>query len=56
MASAIPLECQMPGEGYDFQDVTALFVEAAAGMSRIDSSSGRDDADCDVGFARRDAA
>ncbi|KAF9480902.1 hypothetical protein BDN70DRAFT_877091 [Pholiota conissans] len=28
MASAIPVECQMPGEDYDFQDVTELFVEA----------------------------
>ncbi|KAF8959765.1 Mak10 subunit, NatC N-terminal acetyltransferase-domain-containing protein [Flammula alnicola] len=30
MASAIPIECEIPGAGYDFQDVTSLFVEAAA--------------------------
>lgn len=32
MDNGIPVEFEMPGEAFDFEDVTSVFEQAAAGM------------------------
>jgi len=35
MENALAVEFEMPGEGYAFDDVTSLFLQAGTGMSRF---------------------
>jgi len=39
MADNIMVDYELPGEGYDFQDVTNLFQEAASGRFSIQGKS-----------------